>query len=180
MRPYEEPIVTFRVLLRGYEEALARFREAAGGHDHTAAFLPLFEVVNWGVALDDRCGEHWAPEGQPLGRGWPSRLANAEVVRAIRFARNRVHHQWAEALEVDSSGLRSRLRERLPGFQWIWRTADGLPDAPPDRRDPGGEECYTQLLAGQPAESTLIGLYQAYRQLADLLEPVLGPNRARA
>lgn len=180
MRPYAEAIVTFRVMLRGYGEALARFREAAGGQDPAASFVALFEVVNWAVALDDRCGEHWAPEGQPLGREWPSRLANAEAVRAVRFARNRVHHQWAEALELDTSGARSPLRDPLRSFEWVWRGLNELPSTPPDRRDPQGEERYRRLLAGQPAESTLMVLHEAYRQVADLLEPVLAPTRARA
>lgn len=180
MRPYAEPIATFRVLLRGYEQALARFREAAGGHDPTAAFVALLEVLNWAVALEDRCAEHWAPEGKPLGREWPSRLANAEPVHAVRFARNRVHHQWAEALELDTSGFRSPLRAPLRSFEWVWRGLDGLPSTPPDRRDPRGEKRYTQLLAGRPAESTLMVLHETYHQIADLLEPVLAPNRALA
>jgi hypothetical protein len=29
MRPYEEPIVTFRIMLRGYREAVDRFRIAS-------------------------------------------------------------------------------------------------------------------------------------------------------
>jgi hypothetical protein len=48
--------------------------------------------------LDDRCREHWAPDGNPLGSEWLRRWrGDVTIARAIRFARNRVHHQWAEA-----------------------------------------------------------------------------------
>lgn len=181
MRPYLEPFVSFRVLLRGYFEAFDRFRFAATQTDPILGILSLFEALNWAVALDDRCGEHWVPDGYPLRSQWLGRWrGDATIVRATRFARNRVHHQWAEALELRSSIVRSPLRDPSHEFEWNWRSAADLPPAPPNRQDPTGEAAYEKLLAGRPAEATLSPVRGLYSELADLLEPRLALNRAIA
>jgi hypothetical protein len=79
-----DPVVDQAVLLRGYQQAVARFDESRLGHDATVAFLPLFEALNWAASIDERLRYPDYPE-----------------LRGLRFARNRVHHQWAEALYVD-------------------------------------------------------------------------------
>jgi hypothetical protein len=68
-------------LLRGCAQALARFHDARLGRDSVAAFIPLFEALNWAASIDE-------------GLGY---LDHAEL-QGSRFARNRVHHQWADAL----------------------------------------------------------------------------------
>ena len=74
----EENIVTVESMLIGYTDAAARFDRAAkdADQDPIAVYNALFEVLNWAVALDDRVGEHWRPDGgdQPLGFAWRDRL----------------------------------------------------------------------------------------------------------
>ncbi|HEY5852609.1 MAG TPA: hypothetical protein VIW24_00805 [Aldersonia sp.] len=178
MRPYDEPIITFRVLLRGYCEAVERFH-ASAQTEPIPGILALFEALNWAVTLDDRVAKHWAPAGtqrvepdgniKPAipGKKWLERWCGDQTVtRAIRFARNRVHYQWAEALEPDSTDP--------PQVEWSWRSTVDLPPAPPDRPDRDGGNAYDTLLAGHPVASTLASIQDLYSQFADLLEPNLG------
>ncbi|MDP8942558.1 MAG: hypothetical protein M3N16_00305 [Actinomycetota bacterium] len=161
------------MLLRGYNEAFRRFERAAQG-DVTPepGFLALFEALNWAVALDDRCREHWAPDGEPMGVEWPRRLRRARIVRAIRYARNRVHHQWAEALELRFERVREPLADPVREFDWYWAAADDLPPPPRNRSDQQGRVAYEKLLASRPAVLTLSPLRGLYSEVADLLEPI--------
>lgn len=177
MRPYEERVVTFRVLLRGYCEAFERLQLATAQSDPGPSILALFEALNWAVVLDDRCIKHWVPDGAPCGHAWLAHWrGDAGIARAIRFARNRVHHQWAEALELRSPSRSPRSRT----CEWYWRSAADLPPAPARRRDPDGETAYQKLLAGRPTELTLSPIRGLYSELADLLEPRLARDRAAA
>ena len=85
MKPYDDNIQTFAAMFDGYHQALTRL-EAAGTWDEPApAFIALFEALNWAVALDDRAGEHWAPEGKTLRRRLARPCAGRLSDRAIRF-----------------------------------------------------------------------------------------------
>jgi hypothetical protein len=145
MRPYDQPIVTFRVMLRGYQEAFERFQGTGSVMDAVLSAIALFEALNWAVAFDDRCGAHWVPDGKPLGPKWLERwTGDATIARAIRFARNRVHHQWAEALiirllsGVEANGLdvsrhTTSSFARAPSVNAV--LARGLPVFTPNRLD---------------------------------------------
>ena len=172
MRPYAENTVTFRLLLGGYLAALERFHEARLTRDSSAAFRPLFEALNWAVALDDQVAARWAPHGQPLGLSWSDQIANGEYVRAVRFARNRVHHQWADAL-VLTDGFTFPATFPIAFHEWRWRPSSELPVG---RSDQDRQARYDELLAGQPARFALDVLDAPYRQLADLLEPAITPS----
>jgi len=133
--------------------------------DPIATFLPLFEALNWAVALDDHVRAHWAPEGRSLGWGWRDRIGNGSEVSAVRFVRNRVHHQWADALYEDTGGYGPD-----PMFdEWKWRPSDQLPTGSDDR----GHDDYDARLAERPARFTLRHLSYVYTILAGLLEPIL-------
>ena len=102
-------IVDRPVLLRGYREGLGRFHEARIGTDTVDAYLPLFEALNWAASLDEHLDYPDHPE-----------------LRGMRFARNRVHHQWAEALYVTEGAAYPRAYPRV-FFEWRWRM--DLPEA---------------------------------------------------
>jgi hypothetical protein len=51
MKPYQTNIQTFAAMFEGYAHAVGRFHEAAKTRDPTAAFIPLFEALNWAVSL---------------------------------------------------------------------------------------------------------------------------------
>lgn len=156
------------LLLDGYAQAVRRFEREVKGRDAELAFLPLFEALNWAVALDERIVEHWAPEGKDKQPGWAwrTRVEGADVMAGVRFARNRVHHQWSDALRLDDSGFTSPLTSPLVSFEWRWRDLGDLP--PGNRRD---ESAYRDRLAGVPARLTLARLGGAFSRVGSLLEP---------
>ncbi len=172
MEPYANIIVTFRVLLGGYEQAVERFGEASRTRDPVHVFAPLFEALNWAVVLDDQAREHWAPKGVPLGWSWRARVAGGDFVSAIRFVRNRVHHQWTDALTL-SDGFSSPLVAPLVSHEWRWRRLVDLPEAdlPGGKTAADAESDYERLLATQPARLALAELLVPFRRLADMLEP---------
>jgi hypothetical protein len=77
-------------MLTGFHRALDRLRRAAGETSAETArdvSIALFEVSSWLDSLNDRF---------PQLKGSPH-------VRALLFARNRTHHQFAEPVEIASS-----------------------------------------------------------------------------
>jgi hypothetical protein len=145
-------IVTFKWMLDGYTDAAARFDAAEKTHDPQGTYMALFETLNWAVALDERAGTHWLPDGKPLGWKWRQRLGHgAEIMGGVRFARNSVHHQWSDALQLAGGRMYPKRfavhrfrRSRLENGTVRSRVdlLDALPDdrsasralrAPPDR-----------------------------------------------
>jgi hypothetical protein len=47
MKPYSSNIVTFHVLVAGYERAVERFDQVALTQDAGRVFAPLLEALNW-------------------------------------------------------------------------------------------------------------------------------------
>lgn len=76
-------------------------------------------------------------------------------MRGIRYARNAVHHQWADALEVVPSDDAPMRRYPARPHEWLWRNADELPRPPEGKEGREGEAVYRQLLEGHTAEDTL-------------------------
>jgi hypothetical protein len=135
--------VRLGTMLRGYEEAVARFKPSAAIKDADSAFIALFEALNWTASIDD-------------GLRYPDHLE----LRAVRFARNCVHHQWADAVILTGGiAFPMRLPVAIPPMTWVWR--DTLP--PPvdpqklttyERQRPR----YENALAGRPVIDTLEAL----------------------
>jgi hypothetical protein len=164
----------FGAMASGLRGAVERFKGTSPLSDPVAAAIPLFEALNWAVALDDRVREDWAPDGVDRQPGWDwvirlSNVTDAEAVRGIRFIRNRVHHQWADALRIAKGQSRYPAR----GFDWVWASADELPP-PKGRFDELGHAGYQRLLKGRPADFTLATLAETYEFMDRLLEP-FGP-----
>jgi hypothetical protein len=111
----------------GYRRALARFNATeTPEHDAKERFLPLFETLSWAVAIvmpDPR---------RP-------RRPQDPIIRGLRFARNRVHHAWADALEARHVQIRSRplmatgrrpmIHNPLFVVEWVWKPLErvGVP-----------------------------------------------------
>ncbi len=162
-----DTMATFAALFAGWDAALKRFEAAAKGRDATQAFVALFECCNWAVALEDRTRVQWIPEGIPLDFGWRGRVRGSEVMGGVRFARNRVHHQWSDALVLDDGGRRYPRTYPAVYFEWIWRPADELPSGKRDR----DEAIYRDRLEGEPARGTLAQLGEAFSFLHRVLTP---------
>lgn len=175
MKPYGDQVVNVYAQVQGYTSALRRFSKAAAGEDAVAAYVPLFDALNWAVSLDKRIKEVWAPEGTTLDYGWRARVPGAEALTGLRFARNIVHHNWADALRLDTEGRRYPRRYPLRYFEWVWRDMSDLPPTDKTR----GDHTYRKLLAGQPAEHTLQVLGEAFEFVSQLVEPPV-PSSAPA
>lgn len=171
MLPYTDNVVTVGMLLRGYADAVARFEHAARDDDPVTTFAPLFEALNWSVALDDRIRIIWAPEGSPLDWAWRERVEGAEAVRGIRWARNAVHHQWADAIVLVLASNAPFQRYPAREHEWVWRDVDSLPQLPSgEKKDAAGKAVYRALLEGHTAEFTLAILGEAFDQVWRFLE----------
>jgi hypothetical protein len=183
MKPYVESIQTFAAMFDGYDQSLTRLETAVKGKDPAPAFIALFEALNWAVALDDRAGEHMAPEGKPLGFGWRDRVRGAHLMRAVRFARNSVHHQWSDALALDEGGLTFPMTFPAVFFEWRWCALDRLPTRPSIKGEAGKlrqaeeEAEYAEHLEGKTARTTLHELGGAFFFLRQVLEPATIPRR---
>jgi hypothetical protein len=118
-------------------------------------FRPLFEALNWAASIDLTLLE----QGRPVG---------SDLLEGIRFARDRVHHQWALALERHrhTSPASPVVYTNRPGSRiivppippisrswWAWLPPGRLPGT---RR--GGEDAYRRCLATRDAEPTLESL----------------------
>jgi hypothetical protein len=168
MKPYAENIQTFTAMFEGFAHAELRFVTAANQGGSTETFIALFEALNWAVALDDRAGKHWTPEGKPLGWEWREKVRGAEIMRGVRFARNHVHHQWSDALEATPGAQLPRVLP-FPLGEWRWRSANELPE--PTQPDREGEAVYQDQLQGQPARITLQQLGNVFNFLRKVMEP---------
>jgi hypothetical protein len=149
-----------RATARGEQLVLGPSIRELGEAAEVDAFVPLFEALNWSTALEGRIAAEWLDRG--MARHWYRAMPEGNTVKAVRFARNRVHHQWAEAITIDDSD-----RDLPPmAVPWIWRTT--LLAGKPDKT---GERLYSDQLAGEPvivALGRLLGVFgMAVRQLAD-------------
>jgi hypothetical protein len=169
MKPYADNIQTFTAMFEGFAQAIQRFDVSAKERDATQTFVSLFEALNWTVALDDRTGQHWTPEGRPLNWGWREKVRGADIMGGVRFARNSVHHDWSDALELDETGRAYPKTFPVVFFEWRWRSAVDL--AKPKRLDPHGAVLYQEQLQGQSARDTLRQLASVFNFLRRLMEP---------
>jgi hypothetical protein len=164
-----------RSMVDGYGAAVDRFSAAIRSGESDPSATALFEALNWVHALDDLIGEIWRPDKKKLGRDWHKLIDGAEILGGVRYARNRVHHQWADALRWDQ-GFRFPMRFPLVMHSWVWAPADELPTA--DRPDPDGRAIYERMLANVRAEDALFLIRDVFAQVMDMLEPRIAPSRA--
>lgn len=102
----------------------------------------MFETLNWAVAILDY-------DKTRYGRRTTDRRFSGLI-----FARNRVHHQWADALRVTRETVRASsgpLSIEGESIAWWWAPLDELPVGRKDRR--AAE--YRDTLAGRLAAEVL-------------------------
>ncbi len=144
-------VISYADMIVGFEHAVHRHRIAVEARNSVSAFLAVFEALNWATSIDERL-KSWSPDGEPLGWARRGRIEQAEILRGIRFARNRAHHQWANVLVLPTA-------EAFP--IWTWRDADELPAG--DQNDHGGETIYRHQLAGMSVQPDLDVLWLVFR-----------------
>jgi hypothetical protein len=144
-----------RWLYDGYVGACARFQAAEDAHrDPKETFIPLFEALNWMASFEWFMKEQ---RQQPL---------EDDLVHAFGLARNRVHHQWAAALEPIEARfgpVQGPVGLQIAGtyVEWHWKPFEELP--PSSHKDPKGAAAYPELLANRPVRPTL-------RELQDIFD----------
>lgn len=163
----ERKTVKFETLLNGYIKSHKRFELARRTHDPQDTFQSLFEALNWAVVLDDHIVHHWRPEGELLKYQWRERLEDEQraTIKGIRFARNRVHHQWADALQLNTGGFQFPIVFPMVSHEWSWVSADEIPPGKNDRENHGINE-YRAVLQGRLARLSLAAIEQTYRMMA--------------
>ncbi len=136
-------------LVAGYESAHDRFNSASQNPDSPdLLFIPLFEALSWAAVLEEDARPH-----------------TDQLLWAIRFVRNRVVHQWANAVEGrnipnPASGVvrplgagagRSGVIAPPVVWEWFWRDRASLPSGSNNRGGPA----YDVLLDGRPVRDAL-------------------------
>lgn len=137
--------------MEGFARALDRLKAeiVKGEPDPKDLFIALFETLDWLVSAK--------VEDQLTG-------VVQEKAKGIRYARNRVNHQWADALKLQDMPFPTVLTNLAGGSRvihppvvkmWCWKPIAQLP--PPDPRFPGTdiEPFYQQHLEGKLALEAL-------------------------
>ncbi|MGI8420404.1 MAG: hypothetical protein ACR2LN_07245 [Candidatus Levyibacteriota bacterium] len=125
--------IPLEYLLRGFINAYTRTKDAKNQIEPKELFTCLFETLNWVVAIDDRL------KRDRNDNIWYTQYrADGDVLRAVRFARNRVHHQWADIVYNTPGAV---LPMELPAglHEWNSKRLQDLPPALPRFSDPSGE-----------------------------------------
>jgi hypothetical protein len=175
--------VRARLLTGGYAQAYERFRAAMAMHDPDAVFFALFEALDWAHAVDDLIALTWSPRGKVEGYGWRSDPAIgggdelSNIMSGLRYARNRVHHQWADALVMEG-GLTFPVTFPVTFSAFVWRPACDLPTPPDEGREAPGRTAYATALAGHRADSALEEMGRAFTFIGQLLDPPIATRTA--
>jgi hypothetical protein len=158
---------TMKVLLDGYRAACARFDSARKELDEVGAFRAMFEALEWAVSIDEVIAHRWAPDGEPaLGWEWRKRIPAAEFIKGLRWVRNRVHHHWLAALEINWAEAWYPPRE----LEFQWKPLDELPPAKGKSSDERGAQQYRVLLAGHSADAGLSIIDEVFEEVVQYLE----------
>jgi hypothetical protein len=185
-KPYGDEVVTVAVQVAGLRAAIERLEAASARKDDPqGTYLPLFEALNWAAAIDYRIGVIWRPDGKKLAEKSREKVTNGAVIAAIDWARNLVHHQWADALRLDPSGHGLYPSKDLfpspdlyprADHAWVWKDLDELPKrrrrSKKKRQEDEAEAAgYVEHLQGRSAAETLRVLLADFEFVAELLEP---------
>lgn len=168
--------ITAGTLLRGYIQAVDRFSGAIRDRAPEPNAFALFEALNWAVALDDYVRDVWKPGDDILGHGWRVYGGGEdlpELLGATRYARNLVHHHWADAL-VNRSEARFPMTFPIVFHSWVWRSADELPPHPGTDKKPHvirNRTAYEKRMSGQLAEASFLELRQTFEGIWRFLDP---------
>ena len=94
-------------------------------------------------------------------------MAAGSSARGLRYARNSVHHDWAQAIDLAQERRHLPARKSLEDWEWVWP----LPEKSPGREEGLGEHEYRTRLVGQCVAVTLTELAAAFaagvRQISD-------------
>lgn len=135
-------------LVSGYTSAYDRFLAASQHPDRPEdLYVALFETLNWAGALEEKLRPH-----------------KNQLLLAIRFVRNRVLHDWADAVEgrnvpnaqvARQTGAGVMVSGSIPPpvvWEWFWRNRQHIPSS---RVQPHGGPAYDMHLSEKPVREAL-------------------------
>lgn len=163
----------------GFAQAFDRLQTARADEDVERAFFALFESLDWAHAVDDYVARVWRPDGPVEEEPWwewrrhPALGVGDELwdnLQGLRYARNRTHHQWADALVTTDGRTYPRVYP-LRFRSWVWRDVEQLPAPSNPRKEAPGRAAYAKALAGSPAHHTLAAIGETFASLGSLLDP---------
>jgi|GEM_PF-6299250 len=106
-------------------------------------------AILWACALDEALARVYGAPYEAFRTGHEA----ARVIDGVRYARNRVAHQFQVVLEV-TSGASFPAELPIVFFEYRWRPSADLPE--PDRAGQDGRRAsYDAMVAGVPAYRTL-------------------------
>jgi hypothetical protein len=158
--PSHDPRSMLQVALQGFGDAQNRFNVASGASvSIKEVFIPLSEALWWTVTVDDGFEDLAAndPAYRPnLGNYRNARNSDADgqVLRPLRYARDRCGHQRALIAGVSVPTIPMTIPAFL-GPVFCWRPSADLPPPDPRFSSEDLQREYDKLLAGQPAAAAL-------------------------
>jgi hypothetical protein len=163
----DDPISGLEIAIRGFGRARARFEQHGAGAVPTTVLVPLTEAMWWAVSLYEGIVEVGGTQAYEKISDEPG----GRALRGVRFARNRLGHQRAFALQR-INGVILPAAPPLRMFEFVWRPAAELPR--PGRDDSAGLSCYEERLSGKPARQTLDSCAEWFEACRDRLFAPLG------
>lgn len=125
----------------------------------------VFEALNWSVTLDERLRH------DSKGQDWTVGIEGGSVIRALRFARNSVHHDWSAALDLGlAPGEFLAPHSTVFDITWVGE----LTAERPDRR---GASAYAEALAGRNVGETLLAAGKVCEEGVKALRAANAPPR---
>lgn len=124
-------------------------------------YFAIFEALNWAVSLDDRLTQDWPYEEISYGEYWCDEFVGGGLIRALRFVRNAVHHDWSLALEMDPAEAPFCKRIDLLCLPWLsaWPTGGRV----------RGATAYRDFLAGRVVGDTLLEINEIFAAATEIV-----------
>lgn len=136
-------------LIEGFRRSYSKTKDAKNRSESLEVFYALFETMNWIVCIDDKL--------KNSNPNWIKNYSDEDVqlLKAIRYARNRVHHQWVEIMSLRDKSI-FPAQFPISFHEWVWRKSVDLPLADSQHPDINGKCAYEFVLQGQPIKLALI------------------------
>lgn len=139
-------------LERFFRESVSSYERQQLQEDEDAALKAVAEAIAWACALDE-----YFKQSDRAYEACRDDDRNGELMRGVRYARNRALHQFAAVVEITDGAALPMVFE-APLWEFSWRPAARLPPPTPGRDNAVQRAIYEDKLAGVPVRFTLDAL----------------------
>jgi hypothetical protein len=130
---------------------LIGYANASRENQKGVALMHLSHAVFWTRALDERFEKDLASGYDTFRKSHKL----GPIIRGIRYARNRVVHQFPELFYVTDGSAAFPLEMPAMFFEYRWRPRASLPAPDPNYPDHDGASAYEQHLENHPVRHAL-------------------------